>query len=304
MLIAIVPDGLAGLRADTGAARLFGVSRSQIEQAAEQGGLRLDGTLIAKSTPLRPGAMLEVDIEQPRPVQIHPGLVEGMAIIYDDADIVVVDKPPGIAAHPSSGWDGPSVLEHLLAAGFQLSEYGPADRQGIVSRLDVGTSGLMVVAKSNLAYLRLKDAFRDRQVHKVYHALVQGYPEPSSGTIEAPIGHAKTGEWKMAIDPAGRVAITHYSLLETVTKATLVRVVLETGRTHQIRVHMAAIRHPCVGDLLYGADPVLTAEAGLRRQWLHAVELGFTHPRSGQPMVFNSDYPPDLAQALDRLRNA
>ena len=297
MPIGLVPEGLADNRADVGAARLFGISRSRVEQAANEGRLMMDGVAIHKSERLKAGAMLEVDIEE-RSVQIRPALVEGMAIVYDDADLVVVDKPAGIAAHPSLGWDGPSVVEHLAAAGFQLCPSGPPERKGIVSRLDVGTSGLMVVAKSEMAYAALKKAFSDREVHKIYHALVQGYPEPQSGTIDAPIGHARTDEWKMAVDPSGRAAVTHYSTIRRVFKATLLAIKLETGRTHQIRVHMAAIRHPCVGDLLYGADPHLAAEVGLNRQWLHAVELGFAHPRSGDQMVFTSDYPPDLQHCL------
>jgi 23S rRNA pseudouridine1911/1915/1917 synthase len=207
-----------------------------------------------------------------------------------------------LAAHPSLGWSGGSVLEHLLASGYQLSELGPPERQGIVSRLDVGTSGLMVVAKSDLAYTSLKRDFKQRAVRKVYHAVVQGYPVPASASIELPIGHARTEEWKMAIDPAGRAAVTGYDTLETLVGAALLHLDLLTGRTHQIRVHLAAIRHPCVGDLLYGADPVLAGQLGLDRQWLHAQELGFTHPRSGQPMAFTSDYPPELDQALAQLR--
>ena len=300
MPIGFVPEGLAGVRADAGASRLFGISRSRVEQAAGEDRLRMDGIAIHKSDRLREGAMLEVEIEE-RSVQIRPALVEGMSIVYDDADLVVVDKPAGIAAHPSLGWDGPSVVEHLAAAGFDLCPAGPPERKGIVSRLDVGTSGLMVVAKSEMAYTGLKKAFSGREVHKIYHALVQGYPDPAEGTIDAPIGHARTDEWKMAVDPAGRAAITHYTTIRRLFKATLLRINLETGRTHQIRVHMAAIRHPCVGDLLYGADPHLAAEVGLGRQWLHAVELGFTHPRSGEEMLFTSDYPPDLAHCLDVL---
>ena len=300
MPLGFIPEGLAGCRADVGAARLFGISRSRVEQAASEGHLRMDGVEIHKSDHLRAGAMLEVEIEERR-VQIRPALVEGMAIVYDDADLVVVDKPAGIAAHPSLGWEGPSVVEHLTAAGFELCPAGPPERKGIVSRLDVGTSGLMVVAKSEMAYTALKKAFSGREVHKIYHALVQGYPDPAAGTIDAPIGHARTNEWKMAIDPGGRAAITHYSTIRRVFKATLLRIKLETGRTHQIRVHMAAIRHPCVGDLLYGADPNLAQEVGLGRQWLHAVELGFTHPRSGEEMLFTSDYPADLVHCLDLL---
>ncbi|MDR0488149.1 MAG: RluA family pseudouridine synthase [Propionibacteriaceae bacterium] len=302
MPVAIVPEGLDSLRADVGASRLFGIARSRVEQAAENGQLLLDGQPISKSHRLTPGMMLEVEIEEPRTVVVSPRLVEGMGIIYDDADLVVVDKPAGIAAHPSLGWDGPSVVEHLAAAGFEVCTSGPPERKGIVSRLDVGTSGLMVVAKSEMAYTALKTAFSARKVHKVYHALVQGYPTPEEGTIDAPIAYAKTDEWKMAVDPTGREAITHYRVLEIVSKASLVTIGLETGRTHQIRVHMAAIRHPLVGDILYGGDPVLAKETGLIRQWLHAVELGFNHPRSGKMVTFTSVYPADLQQALDHLR--
>jgi len=303
MPIAIVPEGLAGQRADVGAARLFGLSRSRVEEAAENGLLRIDTVAVSKSEKLRAGSLLEVDIDEPRAVQVRPRIAEGMRVVYDDADLVVVDKPAGVAAHPSLGWDGPSVLEHLAAAGYPLCQSGPEERKGIVSRLDVGTSGLMVVALSDLAYFALKQAFTNHEVHKVYHALVQGYPEPSQGTIDAPIGHARTDEWKMAIDPDGRRAVTHYWTLESVFKATLLKVRLETGRTHQIRVHMAAVRHPCVGDLLYGGDPNLAKEVGLSRQWLHAVELGFAHPRSGEEILLRSEYPPDLTRSLEILRN-
>jgi len=302
MPVAIVPEGLDGLRADAGAARLFGVSRARVEQAAEAGGLRLDGEIVAKSARLRAGALLDVEIEAPRAVEVTPLAVEKMHIVYDDADIVVVDKPPGIAAHPSLGWDGPTVLGHLAAVGLAVCTSGPPERRGIVSRLDVGTSGLMVVAKSDMAYSVLKAAFRDREVTKVYHGLAQGYPDPDEGTIALPIGHAKGDEWKMAIDPGGRSAVTHYRLLESLHGASLVELDLETGRTHQIRVHMAAVRHPLAGDLLYGADPVLAGKLGLARQWLHATKLGFIHPRTGRGVIFSSPYPDDLEQALGVLR--
>ena len=167
-----------------------------------------------------------------------------------------------------------------------------------MQRLDVGTSGLMVVAKSERAYTLLKRAFRDRTVDKVYHALVQGFPDPHTGTIDAPIGRHPGHDWKMAIVDGGRHSVTHYDTLEAFRGATLLEVHLETGRTHQIRVHMAAIGHPCVGDPLYGGDPVLAARLGLERQWLHAVELGFDHPGSGEPVRFTSPYPDDLAHAL------
>jgi len=211
----------------------------------------------------------------------------------------VIDKPVGVAAHPSLGWSGPDVLSHLAGAGFRISTSGVPERRGIVQRLDVGTSGLMVVAKSERAYTILKRAFRSRSVDKIYHALVQGHPDPFTGTIEAPIGRQPGGEYKMAVMHGGRHSVTHYDTLEAFVAATLLEIKLETGRTHQIRVHMAAIRHPCVGDPMYGADPVLAAKLGLRRQWLHAVRLGFVHPMSGEEMQFESPYPPDLQHALE-----
>jgi 23S rRNA pseudouridine1911/1915/1917 synthase len=156
-----------------------------------------------------------------------------------------------------------------------------------------------VVAKSEHAYTILKRAFRSRSVDKIYHALVQGHPDPFTGTIEAPIGRHPGADYKMAVMDKGRHSVTHYSTLEAYVAATLLEIKLETGRTHQIRVHMAAIRHPCVGDPMYGADPVLAAKLGLERQWLHAVRLSFVHPTSGEAMQFESPYPPDLQHALD-----
>jgi 23S rRNA pseudouridine1911/1915/1917 synthase len=234
-------------------------------------------------------------------LEVTPREVAGIRIVHDDADIVVVDKPAGVAAHPSLGWDGPSVVEHLAAAGFRISTSGVAERQGIVQRLDVGTSGLMVVAKSEPAYTALKRAFRSRTVDKVYHTLVQGHPDPFEGTIDAPIGRHPGAEYRMAVRDGGRHSVTHYATLEAFRSVTLLEVHLETGRTHQIRVHMQAIRHPCVGDPTYGGDPVLAARLGLERQWLHAVELGFTHPGTGESVRFNSPYPADLQRALDAV---
>jgi 23S rRNA pseudouridine1911/1915/1917 synthase len=246
--------------------------------------------------------MLEVELaDQQRVATVRPEQVEGVVIVYDDDDIVVIDKPVGVAAHPSLGWSGPDVLSHLAGAGFRISTSGVAERRGIVQRLDVGTSGLMVVAKSEHAYTILKRAFRSRSVEKIYHALVQGHPDPFVGTIDAPIGRHPGADYKMAVMDKGRHSVTHYSTLEAFVAATLLEIKLETGRTHQIRVHMAAIRHPCVGDLTYGADPVLAAKLDLERQWLHAVRLGFVHPTSAELMEFESAYPPDLRHALDLI---
>jgi 23S rRNA pseudouridine1911/1915/1917 synthase len=227
--------------------------------------------------------------------------VPGLIVSYEDSDIVVVDKPVGVAAHPTPGWTGPTVLQGLLAGGHQIATSGAAERQGIVHRLDANTTGLMVVAKSERAYSVLKQAFRDRAVDKRYHALVQGHPDPLRGTIDAPIARHPSGDGRFAVMADGRPAVTHYDTLEAFRAASLTEIKLETGRTHQIRVHMAAVRHPCVGDRLYGADPVLAARLGITRQWLHAVRLGFAHPADSRWVEFTSDYPVDLAVSLDLL---
>ncbi|MFZ0531443.1 MAG: RluA family pseudouridine synthase [Propionicimonas sp.] len=294
----LVPDGLDGDRVDAAAARMTGLSRSRIEDLAGSGGVLVNSVPVPKSHRVRAGDLLEVEIATAPVVTVVPAQVAGIRIVHDDADIVVVDKPAGVAAHPSLGWDGPSVVEHLASAGFRISTSGVAERQGIVQRLDVGTSGLMVVAKSEPAYTALKRAFKSRSVEKTYHTLVQGLPDPLQGTIEAPIGRHPGADYKMAVVAGGRHSVTHYSMLEAFRAVTLLEVHLETGRTHQIRVHMQAIRHPCVGDPTYGGDPVLATQLGLQRQWLHAVELAFTHPRTGELVRFQSPYPDDLAAAL------
>lgn len=301
--VLLVPEGLNGERVDAAVARMLGLSRSRVVELIGEGHVLLDGAAISKSDRVNVGSMLEVELDdQPRVASVRPEQVAGVDIVYDDDDIVVIDKPVGVAAHPSLGWSGPDVLSHLTGAGFRISTSGVPERRGIVQRLDVGTSGLMVVAKSERAYTILKRAFRSRSVEKVYHALVQGHPDPFTGTIEAPIGRHPGADYKMAVMERGRHSVTRYSTLEAFVAATLLEIKLETGRTHQIRVHMAAIRHPCVGDLMYGADPVLADKLGLERQWLHAVRLGFVHPSSGELMQFESGYPPDLQHALNVIR--
>jgi 23S rRNA pseudouridine1911/1915/1917 synthase len=296
-----VPDGLAGERLDAGLSRLLGLSRSAIADLADAGRVRLDGREVPKSERLRPGSWLEVELPEAAAPAPDPEPVPGLVVVHDDDDLVVVDKPVGVAAHPSPGWTGPTVVGGLAAAGYRIATSGAAERQGIVHRLDVGTSGLMVVAKTEYAYSWLKQAFRDRTVDKTYHALVQGHPDPLVGTIDAPIGRHPTADWKWAVVAGGKPSVTHYEVLEAFRAACLVEVHLETGRTHQIRVHFAALRHPCVGDLTYGADPRLAEQLGLQRQWLHAVRLGFTHPGTDAWIEFTSSYPEDLAAALERI---
>jgi 23S rRNA pseudouridine1911/1915/1917 synthase len=298
-----VPEGLDGERLDAALARLFGLSRARAAELIGDGSVLVNGRLAAKSDRVPAGEWLEVTLPPPVTVQPRPEPVPGLAIVYEDDDIVVVDKPPGVAAHPTPGWTGPTVLQGLLAAGHTIATSGAAERQGIVHRLDATTSGLMVVAKSERAYSALKRAFREREVDKIYHALVQGHPDPLRGTVDAPIARHPSGDGRFAVVAGGRPSVTHYDTLEAFRAASLAEIVLETGRTHQIRVHMAAIRHPCVGDRMYGADPVLAARLGLTRQWLHAVRLGFAHPADGHRVEFTSEYPPDLARALDLLRD-
>ncbi len=296
-----VPDGLDGERLDAALARMFGLSRSRAAELIGEGLVLLDGRPAAKSDRVLAGEPLQVTLPPPRPPE-PPRPVDGLVVLYEDEDILVVDKPRGVAAHPSPGWTGPTVTGGLLAAGHQLAASGAAERQGIVHRLDANTTGVMVVAKSEPAYSALKRAFRERSVDKRYHSLVQGHPDPLRGTVDAPIGRHPSGDGRFAVVSDGRPSVTHYDTLEAFRAASLISVDLETGRTHQIRVHMAAIRHPCVGDLLYGADPVLAARLGLTRQWLHAVSLAFAHPADGRRVEFRSDYPADLAQTLAILR--
>ncbi|WP_228000871.1 RluA family pseudouridine synthase [Nocardia australiensis] len=300
-----VPDGLDGMRVDAGLSRLLGLSRTAVAAMAEEGSVQLDGVAAGKSDRLVGGAWLEVEFPEPkRALTIEAEAVEGMTILYADDDIVAVDKPVGVAAHPGVGWSGPTVVGGLAAAGYRISTSGAHERQGIVHRLDVGTSGVMVVAQSERAYTVLKRAFKQRTIDKRYHALVQGHPDPSSGTIDAPIGRARGNEWKFAVTADGRPSVTHYDTVEAFQAASLLDIHLETGRTHQIRVHFSAVRHPCCGDLTYGADPRLAERLGLERQWLHARALGFNHPADGRYLEITSEYPADLKHALDILRNA
>ena len=300
-----IPEAMAGERVDAVMARLFGLSRTRAADLIAAGHVELDGAAVAKSDRVLPGAVLDVRIPvEINPLEVVPEVVEGIRIIHDDDAIVVIDKPVGVAVHPSPGWSGPTVVGHLAGAGFRISTSGASERQGIVQRLDVGTSGVMVICKSEHAYSVLKQAFRDRTVDKVYHALVQGHPDPLEGTIDAPIGRHPKSDWKFAVMADGRHSVTHYETLEAHRFASLLEVHLETGRTHQIRVHMAALKHPCVGDLTYGADPSLAKRVGLERQWLHAMRLGFEHPDTGEHVEYESTYPADLEHALAVIRDA
>ena len=303
-----VPDGLDGMRVDAGLARMLGLSRTVAAALAEDGRVAVDGRAATKSDRFVAGGWLEVELpdpprEQPDRIAGPVEVVAGLGVLYEDDDIVVVDKPIGVAAHPSPGWSGPTVVGGLTALGITIATSGAAERQGIVHRLDAGTTGVMVVAKSENAYSELKRAFKERTVDKRYHAVVQGHPDPSRGTIDAPIDRHPRHDYRFAVVEGGRPSVTHYDMLEAFRSASLLDVRLETGRTHQIRVHFSALRHPCVGDTTYGADPTLATRLHLTRQWLHAHELGFAHPADGRRVDFVSPYPADLARALDLLQD-
>ncbi|MBV0895093.1 RluA family pseudouridine synthase [Microbacterium sp. NC79] len=296
-----ISEELDGRRVDAALASLLDVSRTFAAEITEAGGVFVDGRMVSKSDKVRAGSRLDAAWAPKQEPTVIPMQVPELGIIYDDDHIVVVDKPVGVAAHPSMGWEGATVLGALAGAGYRIATTGPAERQGIVHRLDAGTSGLMVVAKSEHAYVTLKAAFKERTVEKIYHAVVQGYMDPLSGTIDAPIGRHPSHSWKFAVTRDGKDSVTHYETLEAFAGASLLEIHLETGRTHQIRVHMSAMRHPCVGDPLYGSDPTLNEKLGLSRQWLHAHKLAFTHPATGDWVQFESPYPADLQHALDVL---
>jgi len=307
--------GSAGQRLDTALAEAMGVSRTRAAALIDAGAVRSMGEPLSRSLRVRGGEVVSVERSgvDPRlgdepmagpdagirgPGQgndggtgadlaagvpgVEPvaevGLDERHLVCVEDA-FIVVDKPAGVAAHASPGWHGPTVVGGLTALGLPPAQVGAAEREGIVHRLDVGTSGLMVVARTSAAYTALKDQFRHREVAKAYQALVQGLPDPTRGTIDAPIDRHPRSRDRFAVVAGGRPSVTHYTVREAYRGVTLLDLELETGRTHQIRVHLSALRHPCVGDLRYGADPTLAVRLGLTRQWLHAVRLGFRDPR-------------------------
>lgn len=297
--IAPAPDALIGKRFDVAVSKMLGISRAKAAELVETNQVRGFNRDMAKSSILMDGDIVEFDIAEER-VEPEP-VAEDMAVVYEDDDVVVVDKPVGVAAHASAGWTGPTVLGSLLQRGVHITSMGAAGRQGIVSRLDVGTSGLMLVCKSDLAYKEMRRQFAEHEVVKTYHALVQGNLKEDKATIEAPIGRAKVSDFRFTVTPTGKEAITHWDVLERFGEATLVKINLETGRTHQIRVHFSSIGHPLVGDPMYGANPVMAKELGLERQWLHAMQLEFRHPRTRVWTTVKSHYPADLQHALDSL---
>ena len=297
-----IPEGLNQERVDAALSRLLGLSRNVIVGLIDAGEISKSGKVVGKSDRVITGDQLEILLPAVKgEAKLTATPIDGLKVVFDDEYLIVINKPVGIAAHPSPGWKGATVVGAIFAAGYQLATSGAAERQGVVHRLDVGTSGLMVVAKNEIAYSHLKDQFRQRTVAKLYHALVQGHMDPTVGTIDAPIDRHPREDYRFAVVANGKPSITHYKTLEVFPAVTSLEIELETGRTHQIRVHFSALHHPLVGDLTYGADPALATRLGISRPWLHAKELGFTHPASGEQLSFTAEYPEDLTRSLQIL---
>jgi 23S rRNA pseudouridine1911/1915/1917 synthase len=290
----IGPDE-AGQRLDALLAEPLG-SRSRAQRLIDAGAVRVDGAVVAKRHKVAEGQRVEVDdvAETPAPVDVRATV--DFAVPYEDEHLLVVDKPPGLVVHPAKGH-----LTGTLAQALEGRAFGGEEgwRAGLVHRLDRDTSGLMVVAKSEAVHAALKAALQRREVTREYLALVEGRPPARTGTIDAPIGRDRRVRTRMSTDTdVPREAVTHFELVEALPATTLLRVRLETGRTHQIRVHLQAIGHPVAGDPEYGTPGLL----GLERQFLHAARLAFPHPVTGEPVEVESPLPADLAAALERAR--
>lgn len=297
-----IPDGLNGERVDAALSRLLGLSRNVIVGLIDAEEVIKDGKPVSKSFKVSTADQIEVTMPAAKgEAKLTATPIDGLDVVYDDEYVIVINKPVGIAAHPSPGWQGATVVGAIFAAGYQLATSGAAERQGVVHRLDVGTSGLMVVAKNEIAYSSLKDQFRNRTVSKIYHALVQGHMDPTTGTIDAPIDRHPREDYRFAVVANGKPSITHYKTLEVFPAVSLLEIELETGRTHQIRVHFSALHHPLVGDLTYGADPSLAQRLSIARPWLHAKVLAFNHPATGERISFTAEYPADLTRSLSLL---
>jgi 23S rRNA pseudouridine1911/1915/1917 synthase len=291
-----------GQRVDIALARALELSRSAVADLLNAGDVLQGKKPLSKSDRVSAGDRLTVLMPAIYdPLELRETPIDTLEIIYDDDDVVVVNKPVGCAAHASPGWMGPTVVGALLARGYRISTTGPQERAGIVQRLDAGTSGLMLLAKHERSYISMKNQFRNRSIEKVYRTLIQGHIDPAEGSIDAPIGRHPREDYRFAVVADGKASITHYELIEYYQGASLLKVLLETGRTHQIRVHFNALRHPLVGDLAYGGDPVLAERLELKRPWLHALELSFNQPSSDQRITLNAPLPEDLTRALALL---
>jgi len=309
-LVLTIPEHLDGQRIDKAIAALAaeqraGLSRARIQALMEAGNLQRQGRAVNQSSmKAKTGEIYRLVLPPPEKAEPQAQKID-LKIVYEDKDVIVIDKPAGMVVHPAPGNRDRTLVNALLAhCGKSLSGIGGVARPGIVHRLDKDTSGLMIVAKNDAAHQALAAQFADRSLSRTYQALVWGVPVPLSGNIDAPIGRSVRDRKKMAVTGKGRSALTHYRVLKDFGIASLVECRLSTGRTHQIRVHMAHIKHPVIGDPAYGRGRTAKGAKELQefpRQALHAVKLQFIHPRTGKPMVFKSALPEDMAHSLKKL---
>ena len=300
----VVGSALDGLRLDRAVALVADVSRSAAARLVDTGGVRIDGTVItSRARRVAAGEALDVAVERrddPRPAA-DPGV--DFTPVFEDADVAVVDKPAGLVVHPGAGHDQATLVNGLLARYPEIAQIGDPYRPGVVHRLDRGTSGLLVVARTERAFRSLAEQMRAHQPERIYTALVWGHPEAPSGVIDAPIGRSSRHPMRMAVTERGRPARTRYTVEQRYAEPSEVALLscqLETGRTHQIRVHLRAIGHPVVGDPTYGAGRGADV-FGLPRPFLHARSLAFDHPVSGETVRAETPLPADLAGVLDAL---
>jgi 23S rRNA pseudouridine1911/1915/1917 synthase len=273
------------------------LSRSQAQKLIDDGYVVVNGLMEKASHKTETGAKIDVTVPVPAPTGLLPEAIP-IKILYEDDDLLVIDKPAGLTVHPAPGHPSHTLVNAVLAHLNEIEDDGESTRPGIVHRLDKDTSGVMLVAKNNVALANLADQFKSRSVKKVYLTLVTGILKPDRGVIEAPIGRDSGDRKKMAVtgESRGRAARTNYRVLRYVGKNSLLEITPETGRTHQIRVHLAAIGYPVFGDITYGKKSVF-----LHRQFLHAHRLGFSLPSTGRFVEFESPLPEDLEKVLAEL---
>jgi 23S rRNA pseudouridine1911/1915/1917 synthase len=290
-----------GERLDRFVSRAASVTRMTAQRLISSGAVKVDGRQLNKNHLLRQGERVEITQIEPEACGPSPQDIP-LSIVYQDPDLAVVNKPPGLVVHPGAGHDSGTLVNALLYALDDLSGIGGVIRPGIVHRLDRDTSGLMVVAKNDISHVRLQEMVKERSLKRFYYALVHGVPATRFGTIDAPIGRDAKDRKRMAVTAiAARPAVTNFEVERDFSTCALLKVELVTGRTHQIRVHLAHIGHPVVGDREYGLRGKLEKELGLERQFLHAFRLTFPHPAGGRELDFEVPLPEDLDRALKRL---
>ncbi len=298
-----VTELLAGKRLDVALAEVEPkLSRAAARRLIAQGAITVSGSTAKPAHRLRVGEHVRVDLPDPVPDRVAPEPLP-LEVVYEDSQLIVIDKPAGMVVHPAAGHREGTLVNALLYHCRELAGIGGVLRPGIVHRLDKGTSGLLVVAKTELAHRELSQQFRARSVERTYRALVRGRPRADRGSIDAPIGRHPSDRKRFSTRArVARRAVTHWWVEERFQEITLIRVRLETGRTHQIRVHLASVGLPIAGDRVYGGGRRASAELGLARQALHAASLGFEHPQTEERMYFDSELPEDLASVLAGLR--